>query len=85
MANRWNYSPAHLDVFYIFKNAYNVPVDNYDLSVMDSITRRFAIGFLKIARERNVQEAEETWQGVIRDNPDLQYLDTLKRKHSVVR
>lgn len=79
MANRYNNTEAHLDVFWCFKSAYDKGANSYNFKEMDSTTKRWVMSYLKVAKDRKADGVEKVWQDVIRTNPDLSYLDSLRQ------
>lgn len=57
MANKNDYPPAYLDVFYCYVTAYAGSIENF--KDMDNKSKEFALKYLKIAAKKNVVEAKE--------------------------
>ncbi|MEO8255695.1 MAG: hypothetical protein ABI554_15050 [Flavobacterium sp.] len=68
MSNKYNYSPAYLDVFFALKNSFNPEADNYSLGEMDENTKNMALKYLKLAVDKKVINAYEILESVKKSN-----------------
>lgn len=64
MANKYDYGPAYLDVYYSMKYAYERGGKDFDKK--DKMTKEFLLKYLNIAVKRKVEGAREEWNAIHR-------------------
>ncbi len=62
MANKYEYPPAYLDVYYTLLDAYCCDVSTGNLDKMDRKTREIALNYLKAAAEKGNEQAKQVWE-----------------------
>ncbi len=62
MANKYDYPPAYLDVYYTLLDAYCCDVSTGNLDKMDRKTRAMALNYLKAAADKNHKQAKQVWE-----------------------
>jgi hypothetical protein len=58
MANKYDYPPAYLDVYYVLTDCFS---NTLKPLMIDDRTKKLALEYLQLAREKGVEEAEEIW------------------------
>jgi hypothetical protein len=61
MANKYDYPPAYLDVYYVLTDCFN---KDWKPLMIDDRTQKLALEYLHLAIEKGVKEAEEIWVSI---------------------